>query len=471
MTDSIALASNIAAPVILPSADSNDDGDALAILPLADSNDDGDVKIVLTSKGVKYICLVSQEDRHLVDAKTISLGNNGYAVFQSDSKTTPLHQAILLPSPEDILERRVIDHANRNRLDNRRSNLRWVSRSFNNWNRASQKQPLGMRGVTHRLDRSTQKYQAKMSKWCLGSFDTSLAAAQAYDTAAFALFKELAFEMSNQTLSIEQQKEACLLSFEEVLARAPIARVSDRKPTLTSERMLILPRGISFHSSSRLFVVSESIDKHRKCTYFATFRQALEYKNIRQEKQVQQQKDKARERLSSALRNKLGQLLYPIGGKNTGKFTIVDEETYLTFSFYRVSVNMHLNGYIQGHFPVDPDLGSLKTEKEAGMLHRYVMRDELAEAAEAGDHLWVDHINRCRQDNRADNLRLVTPAENSKNSSHTPAKLEHLLIPFVPLGTTSESALNIPAQVRNTVGKRVSVDVKASASNEKRRRL
>jgi hypothetical protein len=55
------------------------------------------------------------------------LSARGYAVRKTDSRIQTMHR-LLLPTSE------VVDHINRNRLDNRRCNLRGVTYTENAWN-------------------------------------------------------------------------------------------------------------------------------------------------------------------------------------------------------------------------------------------------------------------------------------------------------------------------------------------------
>jgi AP2 domain/HNH endonuclease len=88
-----------------------------------------------------------------------------------------------------------VDHKNRNKLDNRRSNLRPATHTQNLGNSGRPKHNTsGFKGAS--LDKRSGKWKAQIqvaskSVW-LGSFDTRLAAARAYDTAAKKQFGEFA---------------------------------------------------------------------------------------------------------------------------------------------------------------------------------------------------------------------------------------------------------------------------------------
>jgi hypothetical protein len=87
---------------------------------------------------------------------------------------------------------RVVDHINRNGLDNRKSNLRLATPSENCHNQRPRGTVSRYRGVTHKRG----KYRALISKdrtqYYLGQFDSEIDAARAYDDAARKLYGELA---------------------------------------------------------------------------------------------------------------------------------------------------------------------------------------------------------------------------------------------------------------------------------------
>lgn len=107
------------------------------------------------------------------------------SVRTEEGKLRPLlmHRLIL-----NVGEGEEVDHQNGNPLDNRRENLRVVSRADNLRNRRTFKNnKSGYKGVT---------YNPKSKKWKvivnIGTFDTAEEAALAYDSAIKQIFGDLA---------------------------------------------------------------------------------------------------------------------------------------------------------------------------------------------------------------------------------------------------------------------------------------
>ena len=109
-----------------------------------------------------------------------------YCSYKKNGKTLQFHNEIMKP-PYGF----IVDHINRNRLDNRRKNLRIVSFQQNAWNSSKYKAMNGrpctskFRGVSFRKDR--QKFRATINvnkkQKCLGMFSSEEEAARAFDRA------------------------------------------------------------------------------------------------------------------------------------------------------------------------------------------------------------------------------------------------------------------------------------------------
>lgn len=96
-------------------------------------------------------------------------------------KTVQLHRFILGLEPMD----HIVDHKNRNHMDNRRKNLRICTKAQNGWNAGPQKNNLlGVKGISI----IQGKYVARISKHrkqiYLGSFERLEDAIKAYNKAA-----------------------------------------------------------------------------------------------------------------------------------------------------------------------------------------------------------------------------------------------------------------------------------------------
>jgi len=132
--------------------------------------------------------IVSPEDVNLLRAWNWSL-NGGYVSRGTRRagkyRRVMMHRVIARRSGQKIAGRE-IDHINRNPLDNRRSNLRAVSKSVNQHNAgARHDSSTGHRGITRRTGRDTLvvRIQVDNKREYIGDYST-LEAALAARTAA-----------------------------------------------------------------------------------------------------------------------------------------------------------------------------------------------------------------------------------------------------------------------------------------------
>lgn len=145
---------------------------------------DGNTARIPLGEGAKYgYALIDSELAYLSEAKW-TLGKRGYPVT---SNGVTLHHTIM-GKPEKGM---VVDHINRNRLDCRKSNLRFVSYKENAQNISTQKNNTsGYRGVWFRKD--TKKWVANIKvdykKISLGNYIDIEEAARAYNKAAIKYF-------------------------------------------------------------------------------------------------------------------------------------------------------------------------------------------------------------------------------------------------------------------------------------------
>jgi len=137
----------------------------------------------MTSKVIKIVIedqeiLIDKKDLKKLDVSIMSINSGGYVDYGKDK----LHRVIMqAPDNADV------DHKNRNKLDNRRCNLRLCTPSQNLMNRPKTRvNTSGYKGVN--FNKRTGKYQAEITahkkRYFLGFFDTAEEAAAAYKKAA-----------------------------------------------------------------------------------------------------------------------------------------------------------------------------------------------------------------------------------------------------------------------------------------------
>ena len=136
-------------------------------------------KIKLTQG--KYVLVDDEDFDWLNQWKWLAFDNNGhfYAARRPKSGIVFMHRLILESGKGNI-----VDHANQDTLDNRRSNIRLCTRAENQANRGSSKGSASIyKGVT---------WDKRGKKWCaaikvdgksiaLGRFEDEVEAAKAYD--------------------------------------------------------------------------------------------------------------------------------------------------------------------------------------------------------------------------------------------------------------------------------------------------
>ena len=139
--------------------------------------------------------LVDDEDLPLVADKKwyrVDGPNTSYAHTLRAGKIIRMHRLLIGPKPAGA----VVDHINRNGLDNRKENLRVATLTQNQANTGPRKKSTSkFKGVSLKKARRAwcAQIQKDLKKIHIGYYDTEEEAAEAYNRAAVKLFGEYAY--------------------------------------------------------------------------------------------------------------------------------------------------------------------------------------------------------------------------------------------------------------------------------------
>lgn len=143
------------------------------------------MEIIVKNKHGNVKCLIDEEDAHFLEGKWVLLRGQGYlSVKDKITKEQYFFHRLIMGAKKG----QEIDHINRNKLDNRKENLRFTTRSQNNRNK-SPSNGRKYKGINwHKGD---QKWRARYNNKFLGNFDTEIDAAIAYDIFVWKQFVEI----------------------------------------------------------------------------------------------------------------------------------------------------------------------------------------------------------------------------------------------------------------------------------------
>jgi hypothetical protein len=279
--------------------------------------------------------------------------------------------------------RMVVDHINHDKLDNRRSNLRVVTRGANNQNKSkivTESSTSKFKGVYKRTFTHTSRYSASCGQFYQKSFKNEEDAARAYDRAA------LHYCGIGAQTNFEYTKE----EMEAILAEpAPVTPRHVRKHP-------DLPLGVWWDTRGKTRNPYGTRHKNVSLGMYSTPKEASDVYQAHIAK-YNAECEKAHMDME-IIRNRAGKAIIQIRNKKKEhvKSLIVDDEDWHELMRHSFSVNT--SGYV-----------SIRHKCNTSMIHRFLLKP--------ADDMIVDHINGNKLDNRRCNLRIVDAKQSSYNKA------------------------------------------------------
>lgn len=309
--------------------------------------------------------------------------NLKYAFSFIDNNHTSMHKYLL----KNYNKNMVIDHINNNGLDNRKENLRIVTRSQNSQNRKK----IIRENTTSKyigVSKNGNKWKSCYKGITIGYYFNELDAAKEYDK--YALIESNGIAKTNKLIKYDDIKNNILTNYNK-----------DKQ----------LPENIYIHTQhlklkhNKIYYARIAYKKYSyvsKCfeTIFQAQQELINFKDIIDNIKKKELKEHYKKQI---LYNENNIAYIPL--KNN-KQCIVDEEKWHDLMLYKWSLQ---GNYVQGHI-----------NDKLIRLHRFIMN--------ANENDIIDHINNNRLDNRLINLRI---SDNCKNSHNRIAKNKYIGVKLI----------------------------------------
>lgn len=313
--------------------------------------------------------LVDEDDYEKVNKYKWSLSKGKYAIGKIKNTTYGLHRFIFYGL---VQNNKIIDHINRDSLDNRKCNLREVTHSENSQNRLMKNKKSTSKYIGVSI--SHNKFKVACVQKHLGYYEDEIEAAKKYDIYTYQIFGKHA--LNNRLIKFE---DAIKLPNDDTIYNL-------RSPKFMENN---LPQGVYYIKNIQTFRAQKQF---RKNMYTGEHRKTVKeaYDDI-MEINIKINKLK----LIDDIKNYFREITRDDDGiayilvNNTKQ--LIDEDLWHRFSLMKWTINQ--DGYA--------------TNGKSGFIHRIVTnakKDEL-----------VDHINNNKNDNRLMNLRIATASQNSHN--------------------------------------------------------
>ena len=134
--------------------------------------------------GKGLFATIDADDEELLLGRSWSVDGRGYVQGWMGGKNVKMHRVIMRAAPNQI-----VDHADGDKTNNQKSNLRFATKSENGANCKGRNPRSGFRGVYYQRG---GRWVAKSNRRNFGSFDTPQEAAMARDNAMRLIFGKFA---------------------------------------------------------------------------------------------------------------------------------------------------------------------------------------------------------------------------------------------------------------------------------------